>query len=601
MTSARRGFAHDSRARAISPESNSPARCTGVEQQLGGLAVSGRRARRRDSRRPRAGAPPRPARRSAAGTSKRCGSRKRTRWAAKSSSTTYSARKSPAEQPELEALSAAGVGAPRVDVELDVAPERRRAPVAASRRGSPSRPSRARAGTQERGRRSGVDLERHAPWFPFGARSITIWRFDCTGSNGSVASTAFASGSALGAPSARAGPDGPVSKSKASGTASACVRATTPPGGAHPTIGARRHDSKIPRQRAMPACATPVASEQIRTPGDGSPRPRVCWRAARRSGWTRRTTRSSGSSTSAAATTWRWPTPDDAPLLYDPKDLTTHAVCVGMTGSGKTGLCLVAARRGRDRRHPGDRHRPQGRPGNLLLDVPGAAARRLPPLDRRRRGAHAAGMHADELRRRRRPQRWRERARPSGAQDGERIRAFRDAVDASIYTPGSRAGLPLTVLRVVRRAAAAMLRATPTRCASDAVRPSPACSALMGIDADPVRSREHILLSNLLGRGLARGTRPRPRRADPRDPVAAVRARSASSTSRRSIPPASAAQLAMRLNNLLASPSFAGWLRGRAARHRPRCCTRRRASRGCRSSRSPISTTRSGCSSSRCC
>ena len=49
-------------------------------------------------------------------------------------------------------------------------------------------------------------------------------------------------------------------------------------------------------------------------------------------------------------------------ILYDSKDLVTHAVCVGMTGSGKTGLCLDAARRGRDRRHPGDRHRPEGRP-----------------------------------------------------------------------------------------------------------------------------------------------------------------------------------------------------------------------------------------------
>ena len=52
--------------------------------------------------------------------------------------------------------------------------------------------------------------------------------------------------------------------------------------------------------------------------------------------------------------------PIDDLLLYDSKDLVTHAVCVGMTGSGKTGLCLVAARRGGHRRHPGHRHRSQG-------------------------------------------------------------------------------------------------------------------------------------------------------------------------------------------------------------------------------------------------
>jgi DNA helicase HerA-like ATPase len=31
---------------------------------------------------------------------------------------------------------------------------------------------------------------------------------------------------------------------------------------------------------------------------------------------------------------------DGSPLLYDSSDLVTHAVCVGMTGSGKTGLCI---------------------------------------------------------------------------------------------------------------------------------------------------------------------------------------------------------------------------------------------------------------------
>jgi hypothetical protein len=65
--------------------------------------------------------------------------------------------------------------------------------------------------------------------------------------------------------------------------------------------------------------------------------------------------------------------------LYDSRDLTTHAVCVGMTGSGKTGLCLVAARRGRHRRHPGHLHRPQGRPRQPAAHFPAAAAAGFPP------------------------------------------------------------------------------------------------------------------------------------------------------------------------------------------------------------------------------
>ncbi len=51
---------------------------------------------------------------------------------------------------------------------------------------------------------------------------------------------------------------------------------------------------------------------------------------------------------------------EDGLILYDSKDLTTHAVCVGMTGSGKTGLCLALARGGGDRWRPGAVHRPEG-------------------------------------------------------------------------------------------------------------------------------------------------------------------------------------------------------------------------------------------------
>ena len=58
---------------------------------------------------------------------------------------------------------------------------------------------------------------------------------------------------------------------------------------------------------------------------------------------------------------WQQKKAQDGLILYDSKDLVTHAVCVGMTGSGKTGLCLGAARGGGHRRHPGHRHRSQGR------------------------------------------------------------------------------------------------------------------------------------------------------------------------------------------------------------------------------------------------
>ena len=68
--------------------------------------------------------------------------------------------------------------------------------------------------------------------------------------------------------------------------------------------------------------------------------------------------------------------PLDEPVLYDSRDLVTHAVCVGMTGSGKTGLVPVADRGGGDRRRAGHRHRSEGRPRQPAADVPAPVRRR---------------------------------------------------------------------------------------------------------------------------------------------------------------------------------------------------------------------------------
>ncbi len=79
----------------------------------------------------------------------------------------------------------------------------------------------------------------------------------------------------------------------------------------------------------------------------------------------------------------------DELMLYDSKDLTTHAVCVGMTGSGKTGLCLALLEEAAIDGIPAIAIDPKGDLGNLLLDVPRAAAGRLSALGRseRRRAA----------------------------------------------------------------------------------------------------------------------------------------------------------------------------------------------------------------------
>jgi hypothetical protein len=245
------------------------------------------------------------------------------------------------------------------------------------------------------------------------------------------------------------------------------------------------------------------------------------------------------------------------PLLYDSKDLTTHAVCVGMTGSGKTGLCLALMEEAALNGIPALAIDPKGDLGNLLLAFPNlapddfrpwideseAARKQLSPIE-------FAASQA-EL--------WR-KGLAKWDQGPDRIRRFRDAADRVIYTPGSSAGIPITVLK--------SFAAPPKELIADAdalgERIASATSgllALLGIDADPVRSREHIFLATLLDTAW---------RADKdvdlhqliqdinRPPIATVGAVPMDSF----YPPKERDKLAMSLNNLLASPSFAAWLEG---------------------------------------
>jgi hypothetical protein len=245
------------------------------------------------------------------------------------------------------------------------------------------------------------------------------------------------------------------------------------------------------------------------------------------------------------------------PLLYDSKDLTTHAVCVGMTGSGKTGLCLSLLEEAAIDGIPAIAIDPKGDLGNLLLTFP-----ELRPEDFRpwidEREAQRQGMSADEFAAATAEQ-WRKGLAEWG-QTPDRIARFRDSVDTAIYTPGSTAGLPLTVLRSFAAPSAELVAD------ADAFRERISASvsgllALLGIAADPLRSREHILLSNLLDRAWRQGRSL--------DPAALIREIQTPPLEKVGIldlesfyPAPQRFELAMSLNNLLASPSFAGWMTG---------------------------------------
>ncbi|QDT51044.1 AAA-like domain protein [Symmachiella dynata] len=247
----------------------------------------------------------------------------------------------------------------------------------------------------------------------------------------------------------------------------------------------------------------------------------------------------------------------DELLLYDSKDLTTHAVCVGMTGSGKTGLCLSLLEEAAIDGIPAIAIDPKGDLGNLLLTFPDLAPDDFRPWIEES-AATRAGLTPDEFAAKTADQ-WRDGLAEWG-QTPERIAKFRQAVDMGIYTPGSNAGLPLTILR--------SFDAPPQELIddSDALREriSSATSgllALLGIDADPIRSREHILLSNIFehawrdGRHLDVASLIRGVQNPPFKTVGVVDLETFFPAKNRN-------ELAMNLNNLLASPSFASWMEG---------------------------------------
>ncbi|MEQ9411178.1 MAG: ATP-binding protein [Fuerstiella sp.] len=242
---------------------------------------------------------------------------------------------------------------------------------------------------------------------------------------------------------------------------------------------------------------------------------------------------------------------------YDAKDLTTHAVCVGMTGSGKTGLCLSLLEEAAIDGIPAVCIDPKGDLGNLMLTFPGLTAEEFQPwIDPAE--AVRKGLNVSEYARQT-ADLWRKGLAEWG-QGPERIQRFRDAAEVAIYTPASNAGRPLTVLRSFTAPTAEMLND------ADALRERIMAAAsgllsLMRIDADPISSREHILLSTILesewrqGRDVDMGLLIRLIQAPPFQKVGFLDLESF-------FPAADRFKLAMSLNNLLASPSFAAWLDG---------------------------------------
>lgn len=247
----------------------------------------------------------------------------------------------------------------------------------------------------------------------------------------------------------------------------------------------------------------------------------------------------------------------DRLLMYDARDLTTHAVCVGMTGSGKTGLCIDILEEAAIDHVPAIIIDPKGDITNLLLTFPELRPENFKPWvnvdDARRKGLTVEEFSVQQA------ELWRKGLAKWG-QDGERIRMLHNSADFVIYTPGSDAGVPVSILHSFAappldwRTDAELLREQIQGIVS-------ALLGLIGIRADPVRSREHILLSTLFehfwrqGEGL-----------DIAKIIVSIQDPPMRTLGVFDIdtffPKKDRMELAMNLNNLIAAPSFQNWLQG---------------------------------------
>jgi hypothetical protein len=247
----------------------------------------------------------------------------------------------------------------------------------------------------------------------------------------------------------------------------------------------------------------------------------------------------------------------DELILYDSKDLTTHAVCVGMTGSGKTGLCLALLEEAAIDGIPAIIIDPKGDLANLLLTFPTLAPQDFRPWVNED-DARKKGVSADEFAKQQ-AELWKTGLGKWG-QDGARIQRLRDAADFSIYTPGSSAGIPVSILKSFAAPEPAvmedgeLLRERISTTATSLL-------GLLGVDADPIQSREHILLSTILGHAW--------QNALDLDLAALIQHIQDPPVQRIGVldvesfyPSKDRFALAMRLNNLLAAPGFSSWLEG---------------------------------------
>jgi hypothetical protein len=248
----------------------------------------------------------------------------------------------------------------------------------------------------------------------------------------------------------------------------------------------------------------------------------------------------------------------DKPVYYDPADLVTHGVIIGMTGSGKTGMGIILLEEAALKGIPAILIDPKGDLTNELLHFP-----RMMPSDftpwvdgsqaaREGKSIDQVGTEASDI--------WRKGLMDWGI-DKQDVLNLSKNVEYAVYTPGSNAGIPVSILTSLKcpkidwsENAELLLEAITSN-----------VSALLGLvgfkDVDPLRSREHILLSNIFqnawiqGQDLDLETLISQIQTPPFEKLGVFAVN-------KMFPIKDRDSLAMQINNFLAAPAFAQWLQG---------------------------------------
>jgi len=232
--------------------------------------------------------------------------------------------------------------------------------------------------------------------------------------------------------------------------------------------------------------------------------------------------------------------------LYKAKDLTTHAMIIGMTGSGKTGLGVDLIEEAAIDNIPSIIIDPKGDMGNLCLAFENLTPEEFAPWVEPNRDPKAVAKM------------WRE-GLSSSFQDIVRVKKFA-TLKKTIYTPGSSAGVGVNILGSFDAPSTEVLSDNDTFVSLINTTVS-SLLALLNIEADSLNSKEHLLLSNIFyhyysaAKSLTMEELIGAVASPPFEKVGILSLKSFYPQNERM-------KLAMALNGIISSISFASWIEG---------------------------------------